>query len=206
MAGINRGVAGGEKRYQRGLWLLQMKNGFVIATHGHPFEIPIPRSARVDAKFGSRLVEQHVPGALHVIGRKRLPIVPANALAKVKCQFGAVLVPRPCGGEIRHDRLDRVLRHMLVEDDEIVEHRHHRRDRGDRYFLESGHAGGAVAMGDPQHAARLLRGRWSNGRRHYDQQPGDYRREPQGSTHYPHSPITPTSYLSSQTSSKRHSL
>ena len=159
MAGIDRRISGSEERDQRRLRLLQMKGRLVIAVGGDPIEVPVPRFARVDAELGSRLAEQHVPGALDVLCGKRLPVVPANALAQAKGQFRAVLVPRPAGGEIRHDRLQCVLRHMLVEDDEIVEHRHHRRDGRDRHFLEGRHAGRAVAMGNLEDAARLLRER-----------------------------------------------
>src|ERR1700730_12310529 len=47
---------------------------------------------------------------------------------------------------------------MLVEDDEIIEHRHHRGDGRDRHLLERRHARRTVAMGDMENAARLLRG------------------------------------------------
>ena len=112
--------------------------------------------ARIDAELGGRLAEQHVPGALDVLGGKRLPVVPGRPRAGGR---SALCRPRSTtsSGEVRHDRLQGVLRHMLVEQHEIVEHRHHRRDRRDRHFLEGRHAGRAVAMGDPQHAARLLR-------------------------------------------------
>jgi hypothetical protein len=47
--------------------------------------------------------------------------VPSDILAQLKGQRGLVFIPRPGDGEIRHDRAESVLRHMLIEEDEIVE-------------------------------------------------------------------------------------
>src|SRR5215471_4470048 len=82
--------------------------------------------------------------------------MPAHALAQPERQLGTVLAPRPLRREVGQDRLHCVLRHMLVEQDQIVEDRHHRRNGRDCHFLECGHARRAVAMGDMEHAARLL--------------------------------------------------
>ena len=157
VAWIDRRISGREQREQRRLRLLQMKDRLVIAVGGDPIEVPVPRFARVDAELGSRPAEQHVPGALDILCGEGCPScqrTPSRRrkVSSVPSSFHDQLVARS-----GHDRLQCVLRHMLVENDEIVEHRHHRRDGGNRHFLERGHARRAVAMGNLQHAARLLR-------------------------------------------------
>ena len=132
MAGIDRRISRSKQREKRRLRLPQMKCGLVVAVGGDPFEVPIPGFARIDAEFGSRLTEQHVPSALDILRGERLSVVPAHILAQPEAQLGAVFIPRPAGGEVRHDRLQCILRHVLVEDDEVIEHRHHWRDRRNR--------------------------------------------------------------------------
>ena len=157
MARINWRISRSEQRKKGGLRLLQVKSRLVISVGGDPIEVPVPRFAGIYAEFASRLAEQHVPGALDVLGGERMPVMPMNTLAQVKGQFSAVLVPRPVGGEVRHDRSEGVLRGMLVENDEVVEHRHHWRDGRNRHFFERRHAGRAVAMGNLENASRFLR-------------------------------------------------
>ena len=72
-------------------------------------------------------------------------------------QRGPRLVPRPVAGEIRYDRGEAVLRHVLVEHDEVVEHAHQRNTGGDRRFLVDRHARRAGKAGHLQHAAGLFR-------------------------------------------------
>src|ERR1700738_2131239 len=60
---------------------------------------------------------------------------------------------------------------MLVEDDEIIEHGHHRGDGRDRHLLERRHARRTIAMGDLENASRLLRG-CRPGDEPHDQQAG----------------------------------
>ena len=146
MAGVDRRVTGGEQRYERRLRLLEVERRLIVTRRGDPIEVPIPALARIDAEFGGRLAEQHVPSALNVLSGKRLPIMPLDALAQAKGQLFAVLIPRPALGKVRRDRGERVLRHMLIEHNEVAEHRHHRRDGRDRHFLERRHAGGAVQL------------------------------------------------------------
>ncbi len=62
----------------------------------------------------------------------------------MKDQPGAVLVPRPVAGKVRHDRGEAILRDVLVEHDEVVEHPHHRPFGNDRRFLVDRHARWAV--------------------------------------------------------------
>src|ERR1700737_1330579 len=85
-----------------------------------------------------------------------MAVVPFDALAQAERQFGAVLVPRPIGGQIWDDRLQAVLRYVLLVEDEIVEDTHHRDlGRVGRLF-EDRHAGRTVAVVDFQNAASLL--------------------------------------------------
>jgi hypothetical protein len=113
-----------------------VKGHLVIVGTRDLIEVPIPALAGIDAELGGRLVEQHVPCALDVLGGKRLPVVPADPAAQPKRELFPVRAPDPAFGEIRHDRLERVPWHVLVEQHQIVEHRHHRCDGGNRHFLE----------------------------------------------------------------------
>ena len=83
--------------------------------------------------------------------------MPFDALAQFEGQRRAVLAPRPFDSEIGHDRIEPVLRDMLIEHHEVVEHRHHRPLGDDRRFLVDRHAGRAVAMRYLEDAAGLLR-------------------------------------------------
>jgi len=86
-----------------------------------------------------------------------LAVVPFDALAQFEGQPGSFLVPRPALGQIGDDRIEAVLRHVLVVEHEVVEHRHHRdHDRVGRLFVDR-HAGRGVAVIDPQNTAGLLR-------------------------------------------------
>ena len=74
--------------------------------------------------------------------------MPFDALVQREGQFGPFFAPAPAGGKFRDDRVGRVLRLVLLEHDEIVEHAHHRPVHRQRRFLEHRHAGRAVEMAD----------------------------------------------------------
>src|SRR5207302_761207 len=82
---------------------------------------------------------------------------PFYPLAQLKYQLGTVLVPRPFGREIGHDRVDAVLPDLRIERDEIVEHPQHRPLGEDRLLLVDRHAGRAVDRVDLQDTAMFLR-------------------------------------------------
>jgi hypothetical protein len=79
-----------------------------------------------------------------------------DAAAQLKGQLGAVLIPCPAGCQIGHDRLQAVLRHMLVEYDQVVKHAHHRPLGKDGRLLLDRHPARAVRVVGPQDAALLL--------------------------------------------------
>src|SRR6516162_10138740 len=106
--------------------------------------------------FSCDLPSSQVPGAFDVIGGKGLAVVPFDALMQPECQFGAILVPRPIGSQIRDDRVEAVLRHVLLVQDEIVEDAHHRDLGRIGRLFEDRHAGRTVPVVDFQYAARLL--------------------------------------------------
>jgi hypothetical protein len=128
-----------------------------ISLGGDPFDVLVPGLARIGAQFLRRLAEQQVPGAFDVIGRERMAVVPFDALAQPERQLAAVLVPRPVGRQIRDDRLQAVLCHILLIHDEVVEDAHHRPVDRARRLLVHRHARRAVEMGHPQDAALFLR-------------------------------------------------
>src|SRR2546425_5424478 len=82
--------------------------------------------------------------------------MPLDALPQLEAERLVVAAPGPTLGEIRNDRLQTVLRHVLLVNDEIVENRHEGNvDRIGRLLVDGG-AGRAVPMIDPQDAALLL--------------------------------------------------
>src|SRR6266436_9899860 len=105
-----------------------MKGDFVVAVDSDLGQVPVPALARIDPQFLAGPAGERVPGAFDVLRRKRRAVVPRGTRAQTKSERGPVLVPRPALGEIRTDRLERILRNMLIEEDEVVENRHHRSD------------------------------------------------------------------------------
>src|SRR5947209_20606903 len=99
-----------------------MKRDLGVAVDRHLVEIAVPGFAWIDPQLFARLAADHVPGALDVSGAERLAIMPFDALAQREGQLRPLLVPRPAGGQIRHDRGEAVLLHMLVEHHEIVDY------------------------------------------------------------------------------------
>jgi len=83
--------------------------------------------------------------------------MPGHALLERERQLPAVVAPLPADGEVRHDALEAVLSCMLVEQDKVVEHAHHRQHHGNRALFMDRHAAGAVAVGDAKDTALLLR-------------------------------------------------
>ena len=174
MAGIDRRPAGGEQRKQCRLRPLQVEGDLVITIGRHPVEVEIPSLARIDAELFAADAHQQIPGAFDVGGGKGLAVVPFDALAQREGQLLAVLAPGPARRQIGDDRVRAVLRHMLIEHDEVVEHAHHRPQCRTGRFLEQRHARRIVEKRDLQDAPGLLgQGRVSAARR--DQQPAHSR-------------------------------
>src|SRR5215469_4342261 len=146
VAGVDWRVSRGEQRDDRRLWPFQTEGRSKIAIGGDLVEVLVPGLAGIRAQLLLRLAEQQVPGAFDVIGGKGLAVVPFDALAQPECQFGAVLVPRPIGGQIRDDRLQAVLRHVLLIQDKIVEDAHHRDLGRIGRLFEDRHAGRTVPV------------------------------------------------------------
>ena len=110
VAGIDRRVAGGEQRQQRRLRPLQVERGLVVAVGRDVDDLVVPGLARVLAEFLRRLAHQHVEGALDVGGGERLAVVPFHALPQLEGQRLLVGAPGPALRELRHDRIQAVLR------------------------------------------------------------------------------------------------
>ena len=152
-----------------------MKGDLVIAIGGHLPQITVPGFARVDAQLFARLAGQKIPGALDVGGSERLAVVPFDALAQRENQLGAFLVPRPAGRQIRDNRLQTGLRHVLLVHDQVVEDMHHRLLGGPRRFLEYRHARWAIEMRQPENPAAFLSlGRPGSRRCHQQSARSDY--------------------------------
>ena len=81
MAGIDRGEPGGEQRDKRRLRPPQVERYLVIAAGADLLQILVLDLARIDAKLLVRLAGEQVPGALHILRREGLAIVPLDALA-----------------------------------------------------------------------------------------------------------------------------
>ena len=175
MAGIDRRIPGGEQGDESRLRPLQVKSHLAVAIGRHFFEIEEPGFAEVETQFLVGLSAQQIVRAFDVGGGEQLAVMPFDALAQREGQLGPFLVRGPAGRQIRHDRLDPVLRHVLVEQHKIVEHPHHRHDRRDAALLDDGHAGGAVTVKHAQGAALLLRER-RVGESHSQQHSADCRK------------------------------
>ena len=119
VAGIDRRIAGREHREDRGLRALEMEGRLEVALGRHVFEIEVPVLARVLAELVLRLALQHVEGALHVRAGERLAVMPLHAFAQLEGQALLVVAPGPARRELRLDRLDAVLRLVLIVDDEV---------------------------------------------------------------------------------------
>ena len=153
---IDRRHAGREQREKGGLRPLQHESHLVVAVGLDLGKIAVPALARVDAQLVGRLALHQFPGAFDVGGGERLAVVPLHPLAQLESQPRAVLVPRPTGRQLWLDRGKAVLRQVLVEDDEVVHHPHHRPFGDDRRFLVDRHRGRTVNDVLPKNAARFL--------------------------------------------------
>ena len=157
MARVDRREARREQGQQRRLRRLEIEHRLVLAVRRHALDVGVPALAEVDLEVIRRRAGQQVPGAFHVGRGEGLAVVPFDAAAQREGQCFAVLAPLPALGEVGHDAVEAVLPLVLVEHDEVVEHPHHRQHHGDRAFFVDRHAGGAVAVGDAQDTALLLR-------------------------------------------------
>ena len=72
-------------------------------------------------------------------GGERLAVMPFDAVPQLERQLLAILAPGPALGEVGHDRVDRIPLDMLIEQYEIVEHRHQHSDCGARHLLVDRH-------------------------------------------------------------------
>jgi hypothetical protein len=146
-----------------------MKGDLPVAVRGHPRKIVVARFARIDAQFLGAGLHIEIPGAFDVPSGERLAVVPFDALPQLEGQVVPVLTPRPARGEIGHDRSQAVLRHLLVEHDQVVEHPHDRQF-GVGELFEHRQARDALGVVDPQGTAALL-GECGSADRDGDQQP-----------------------------------
>ncbi len=157
VAGIDRRVARGEQRQDRGLRPLEVQHHLVIAVGRGALDIAVPGLARVapqPQRLGG-LAGQHVEGADDVPGREGLAVMPLHALLQLEGEVLVVGAPAPGPGEVGDDVLDAVLRLALVVEHQVVEQRHeghHRRvgrllvDRGARRVVAMVHAERAAAL------------------------------------------------------------
>ena len=55
-----------------------------ISVDGDPFDVLVPSLARIGAQLLLRFAKQQVPGAIYVIGGKRVAVVPFDAAAQAE--------------------------------------------------------------------------------------------------------------------------
>ena len=159
MAGIDRRKRARQQHRQARLRLAQLEGRLVIAVDGDVLQLGVPDLARIALEvLGLGLADQHPPGALHVLCRERLAVVPFHALPQLERQLGVGGIPRPAFGQIRNDGIDALVNLGGIEHDEIVEDRGKRRHRGNRRFLVQRGRGRIVVVIEPERAAFLLRG------------------------------------------------
>ena len=121
-----------------------------------PIQVAVPRLARIGAQFVCGGAEDQVPGAFDVRGGEGLAVMPAHSLPELKGQLGHIGIPRPFGRQIGLDRVDPVLRHVLPEENQVVEDRHHRVLGRIERLLVDRHARRAVVLKHPEHTAVLF--------------------------------------------------
>ena len=111
VARINDRKCAREQHQQAGLRLAQFERGLVIAVGRDVLQLGVPDLARVPVKvLRLALADQHPPGALHVLRRERLAVMPFHALPQLEGQFGVGRIPGPAFGEIRDDGVDALVR------------------------------------------------------------------------------------------------
>ena len=169
MTRIDRGQAGSEQGEQCRLRPLQHERCLIVAVADDLFEVAVPRPAGADAQFFVRFAGQQIPSAFDVTGSERLAVVPMDRFAQIEGEPRPILTPRPVGGELGDDRLLAVLRDVLIVDDEVVEHAHHRQHGRQCRLFEDRHARRAVSVVDFQNTAGFLRRRLR--RRHSNKEP-----------------------------------
>ena len=125
-----------------------MKYRFVIAVCRDLDKIVIPVLAGVAAQAVLRPALDQIERAFDVGGGERLAVMPLDPLAELKGQILAVLAPLPALGEVGSNRTHAVLRDVLIVDDQIVHHAHHRHDDRVGRLLMDRHAGRAVPVLD----------------------------------------------------------
>src|SRR5262245_61631368 len=88
VARIDRRITRGEHDEKRGLRSVQNECRRVVAVDLHLLEVVPPNRARIFAELITSLTGQLVPGALDVLGRERLTVVPSDTLAQLEGQLG----------------------------------------------------------------------------------------------------------------------
>jgi hypothetical protein len=147
VARINGGVARREQQRKRRLRLLHHEGRLEIAVDGDFAQVLIPDRTRVLAEvLNVALADQHMPGALHVLGGERLAVMPLHALSQLERQLLLAVVPGPALREIRHDRLGVFVLLGVIEDDQIVVDRHVRNGDRDGRLFQDRCAGRVVAV------------------------------------------------------------
>jgi hypothetical protein len=159
MARVDRTIGRGQHHRKGRLRPLHDEGDRVIALGHDTVEVAVPRLARVQPQLVLRLADQQLPGASDIGGGEGFPVMPSDALAQFEAEPGVVGVPGPAFRQLGLDELQPVLLFVLVEQDEVVEHRHHRADSGDRRLLMDRHARRAVAVEEAERPAALLRRR-----------------------------------------------
>ena len=158
MAGVYRREAAGQHHQECRLRALQMKRHRVVAIGGDPVEIFVQGFARIKAELLFPGLHHQIPGAQDVLGGERLAVMPFDALTQMEGECGAVLAPRPVGRQIGYDCVEPVLLLMLIEQNKIVEHAHHRALRTRGRLFEDRHRRRAVEIVHLEDAAAFLGG------------------------------------------------
>ena len=125
------------------------------------FQIAVPGLARVGTQLFRTVAQDQVPGALNIGGSERLPVMPTDTAPNLKRELGQVGIPRPLCRQVRDNRVDSVLRHVLFKEDQVIKDPHHRvLDRVKRLLVDR-HARRAVVLKYPEHAPLRLRVYWT---------------------------------------------
>ena len=76
-------------------------------------------------RVGSIPCSSAISTSHHPVGEQEQASGRSDAVPQWKGQLGPFLVPGPTCRQVRHDRAQTVLRHVLVEHDQIIEYARH---------------------------------------------------------------------------------
>ena len=102
----------------------KLEGNFKVAIRHHRLDIGVPGPARVLAEFVGEFVLQQIDGAFHIGRCEWLAIVPFHPWMQPEGEGFLIVTPCPAISKFGGDGFRGVLRDILAEQHEIIEHAH----------------------------------------------------------------------------------